>query len=220
MPDKRANRYAVNGLAEAEFQPGSGKRILKNRLGIKSKRQIDQAEASAILQTAQWAVRHFAKNHRFTESDIRRIHRVFLGKIYGWAGHYRNVNIRKGGFPFAAAGQIPKLMSEFSRQVLARYTPCAFTDKTKIARAIGIVHAELLLIHPFREGNGRIARLLADLMSMQADLPPLDYGFIKGKAKERYYWAIQQSLKRKYNPITMIIKEALRRSLCSPDKVK
>jgi hypothetical protein len=44
-----------------------------------------------------------------------------------------------------------------------------------IARQMGprdahVVHAELLLIHPFREGNGRLARWLADLMALQPEL--------------------------------------------------
>ena len=38
---------------------------------------------------------------------------------------------------------------------------------------------ELILIHPFREGNGRIARLLADLMAMQADKKPLNFSPIE-----------------------------------------
>ena len=38
------------------------------------------------------------------------------------------------------------------------------------------VHAEPILIHPFREGNGRCARLLATLMGLQAGLPALDFG--------------------------------------------
>jgi cell filamentation protein len=40
---------------------------------------------------------------------------------------------------------------------------------------LAVTHVELILIHPFREGNGRLARLLADVMAVQADRGLLDY---------------------------------------------
>jgi len=42
-----------------------------------------------------------------------------------------------------------------------------------------VVHVEFIIIHPFREGNGRIARILADLMAMQSNYPPLNYSTIE-----------------------------------------
>ena len=77
----------------------------------------------------------------------------------------------KGGFPFAAAGQVPRLMEKFSENILKKYTPCEpNNDIKKTAKTLATVHVELILIHPFREGNGRVARLLADLMAAQAKL--------------------------------------------------
>ncbi|MFH1227008.1 MAG: Fic family protein [Planctomycetota bacterium] len=199
------NRYSTKGLTEAEFEPGSNKRVLKNIPGLKSKRAIDQMEAQALFNAEKWAFHYFTRTHRFTESDIRKIHKVFLGKIYGWAGRYRDVNITKDNFPFAPARQIPRLMADLAGNILARYTPCIFKDKEKVVEAIGVVHSELLLIHPFREGNGRLARLLADLMALQAGLPALDYGFIKGRIKQAYYRAIQSGLSQDYEPIKAIV---------------
>ncbi|MDA8339742.1 MAG: Fic family protein, partial [Nitrospiraceae bacterium] len=42
--------------------------------------------------------------------------------------------------------------------------PCLFAKDEEIITALSVVHAELMLIHPFREGNGRVGRLLAVLM--------------------------------------------------------
>jgi cell filamentation protein len=210
---KQRNKYSTDGLVEAEFEPGSHGQVMKNILKMKSKRVIDQKEAEALLAAERWSIGYFSKTHRFVETDIRKIHRVFLGKIYSWAGVYRNVNLTKGVFPFAAAREIPHLMSDFFDDILGEYTPCLFTDRKKIIEAVSIVHTELLLIHPFREGNGRIARLLANLMVLQADLPPMDFGFIKGGIKEKYYRAIQQGLKRNYEPIKKIMRVALKRGL-------
>jgi cell filamentation protein len=58
----------------------------------------------------------------------------------------------------------------------------------------------LVLIHPFREGNGRCARLLALLMAMQAGLPTLDFWGFAGRGKRRYVAAIHCALDRDYPP--------------------
>jgi cell filamentation protein len=51
-----------------------------------------------------------------------------------------------------------------------RYTPCRFQNPDEIAHALAEVHVELVLIHPFPDGNGRIARLLSTLMALQAGI--------------------------------------------------
>ena len=50
---KKNGRYAIKGLDEAEFEPGSGGRVLKNLLGIKSKREMDRVEAQEQLQALE-----------------------------------------------------------------------------------------------------------------------------------------------------------------------
>ena len=95
------------------------------------------------------------------------------GNIYEWAGKYRQVNLAKGDFNFATTYLIPDLMTEFEHRCLAVYTPCQMAAKSDVIHALAIVYVELLLIHPFREGNGRLARMLASLMALQAKLPLL-----------------------------------------------
>ena len=181
---KKAGHYDASGLTEAQFEPGSQGRVLKNLLGIKSKRQMDEVEAEEQFRALEELIRIYDQDHRFTAGDVRRIHKIWLGSIYAWAGQYRRVNLSKGDFPFAVANQISRLMIDLEKGPLREYTPCRFTVMNEIARTIAVVHAELLLIHPFREGNGRAARLLAILMALQARLPHLDFGGIKGRKRQ------------------------------------
>lgn len=73
----------------------------------------------------------------------------------------------------------PQLLAEFERDCLHRYTPCenmdAHAHAHALAEAIAMCHVELILVHPVREGNGRLSRLLADVMAVQAGRGPLDY---------------------------------------------
>jgi cell filamentation protein len=210
---KRAGRYDTSGLVEAQFEPGSRRRVLKNLLGIKHKREMDRAEAREQLRALNELIMIYGKSRRFTAADICRIHYVWLGNIYSWAGKYRQVNLSKGNFVFAAANQIPRLMQELERGVLHQSTPCRFDSIDEIAKALAVVHTELVLIHPFRDGNGRMARLLANLMALQAGLPSLDFSSLKGRKKKEYFAAIQTGLDRDYRLLKEIFSGVIRETL-------
>lgn len=208
------DRYHAQG-PEAEFEPGSRGRVLRNRLGIRLVRAMARTESEALLAATQRLIDETDRDHRFVVDDICRMHRLWLGDIYAWAGEYRHVNLVKDGFPFAAAGQIAQLMRAFERGPLREFTPCRFTDTTQQARALAVVHAELILIHPFREGNGRCSRLLAVLMGLQARLPALDFGGIRGVEKRRYIAAIHAALDRDYAPMTGVFRRVIARTMKS-----
>ena len=209
-----AGRYEAAG-PEAEFQPGSHGRVLRNRLGITSVRELERAESEALLAATQQIIDETTVDERFTADDVCRIHRRWLAEIYEWAGEYRSVNIAKGEFMFAAAAQVPRLMQEFERGPLRQYTPCQFGSLDEQATALAIVHAELILIHPFREGNGRCARLLATLMGLQAGLPALDFGGIRGVKKQRYIAAIHAALSCDYELMARVFREVIAQTLRS-----
>jgi cell filamentation protein len=206
------DRYDVSGLPEAQFEPGSDSQVLKNRLGITSKQDMDAVEARALERAMDVLVRTYDESHRFTASDIRESHRIWLGDIYEWAGQYRRVNVSKDGFPFATAGQVPFLMDQFEREVLSRCTPCCFTDQAQVVKAMAEAHVELVLIHPFRDGNGRVARVLTSLMALQAGLPLLDFSLIAEMSKNAYIAAIQAGLDQNYMPMERLLKEVIEQS--------
>ena len=211
---KRGDRYDASGLEDAE--PGSRGRVLKNVLGIKKKREMDQVEAREQLRALEELASLYDQHHRFTAADICRIHKIWLGPIYAWAGQYRQVQLARDNFAFASAAQIPRLMGEFEQGPLRSYTPCNFKSLDGIAKAIAIVHTELVLIHPFREGNGRVGRLLAVAMGLQAGLPPLDFGGVKGAKRQQYFAAVRAGLDRNYEPMKKVFSGVIRRTLRRP----
>ena len=104
-------------------------------------------------------------------------------------------------------------MKEFEEGPLHEFTPCRFDTAEKIARALAVAHTELVLIHPFRDGNGRVARLLATLMAMQGDLPSLDFSNLKGHKRNEYYAAVRSGLDRNYNPMEYIFIDVIAKTL-------
>lgn len=210
---KQRDRYNTEGMVEAGYEPGSGKRVLKNLVSVKRKREMDILEFDALAKTLEDSLHIYDMSHKFTSVDICNLHKLWLGNLYTWAGSYRQVNMSKDGFPFAAANLIPSLMKKFDKSQLERFTPCNFSTQQEVIEALAVVHNEFILIHPFREGNGRVGRLLATLMAVQAGLPPLDFGGIQGKKKQGYFSAVQEGLANNYLPMIEVFAAVVKRTL-------
>lgn len=209
------SRYQIPRGIEVEAQPGSRGRVLRNLLGITGKSEMDQVEYLSLITVQQRYLTRtsISPETRFDAAFIRRMHRDWLGSIYAWAGEYRTVEVSKGGMVWPPAYRVPDNMERFSREVLEQYTPCRFSEWREICHALAVVHADLLYIHPFREGNGRIARWLADLMAAQAGLPLPVYRFVGRGSREvraRYLHAVQQGYLRRYELLVDFFSEALR----------
>lgn len=209
---KKSPRYDTSHLIQDQFEPGSNNQVLKNKLGITSHDEMNDAEAFALKDATDKLIRKLSADHRFTADDICTFHKLWLGGIYAWAGKYRQVNVSKGDFPFAAALHIPSLMAQFERDVLSRNAPCNFKDRSEIIKALAETHIELVLIHPFREGNGRVARILSTLMALQAGLPLLDFALITNERKNEYFAAIQAGMDNNYEPMKKLFSAIIERS--------
>jgi|SRR3989338_5411358 len=215
MTFKHSGRYSVP--SDEDFEPQSNNEVLKNNLGIKSKKDMEVLEKQELERTELALLEIFNDEHRFTAADICNIHELWLGDVYPFAGKYRLVNMAKDDFLFAPSNRIDGLMAKLDSDLLAKYTPCHFTAIDELANAIGIIHVELILIHPFREGNGRVARLLADLMAMQAKKPPLNYASIdqteNAEGFKRYILAIHAGVSGNYEPIRELFKLLIEKSV-------
>ncbi len=170
-------------------------------------------EARALAKATDILIREYDQEHQFSAADICHFHKTWLGEVYEWAGRYRNINITKDEFTFAMAAQIPNLMKQFEKNQLAKYTPCIFKNQIEAIKALAAVHTELLLIHPFRDGNGRVARLLSTLMALQAGMPILDFSLISNYKQQEYITAVQAGLDRNYQPMETLFLEIIEKSI-------
>lgn len=204
------NRYSVP--ENEDYVHGSNNEVLKNLMGITNKSTIEQIEETELERVGIELPELYSPEHQFTALDIRQIHELWLADIYPFAGKYRTVNMSKGGFQFAASSYINKSMHELEVKFLKKYTPCKFRND-ELAYALGIVHVELIIIHPFREGNGRVSRLIANLMAMQAGFPQLNFEPIDKTENldgfNRYIKAIHNGVVENYEPIKQVFEKIL-----------
>ena len=201
------NRYETSHIVEGQFQEHSNESVLKNKLGIVDSNEIDEIELALLVQLTDFVVNNVTLDQRLTASDLSEWHRRWLGNLYDWAGRYRSVNLGKADFHFAAAHLIPNLMNTFEKKFLSVYMPCRAMEDEALIDAMAKVHIEFILIHPFREGNGRLSRVLANIMALQADQPMLDFSVMENN-KAQYFSAIQDGLDN-YEPMKAIFRQVL-----------
>jgi len=208
-----SDRYSTSHLAGEQYEPGSNGMVLCNRKGIVDPVLMGEAETNALWQALKKLIATTTADQTFTATDICAMHNLWLKGIYPWAGKIRSVNIGKDGFEFAQARYIPTLLDEFEQKQLKVYTPCTFKSMEKISHALAEVHVELMLIHPFREGNGRLGRMLATLMALQAGLPILDFSNWDEERRDSYFAAVRSGLDRNYQPMQKLFTEVIERTL-------
>ena len=168
------NRYKVVGTA-AECEPGSNGLVLRNKMGIRDPAVMEALERDLLLDLYQSILGNGAPPTPLRISDLIEWHQRWLGTVYAWAGKVRTFNLSKQGFAFASCHLLPALLASFESEQLAKRTPFQPMTMEALISGLAEVHVEFVLIHPFREGNGRMGRLLLDVMACQAGIGPLDY---------------------------------------------
>jgi cell filamentation protein len=206
-----SDRYDTNSNVEGQYQPGSNESVLKNKLGIVDPAEINQVELELLNDLTLGLLDEIEVDQQLEISDLCIWHRRWMGTLYDWAGEYRTVNMSKDGFPFAASHLIPALMMTFNDKFLTSLTPCNSVSDDELIEALAAVHVEFILIHPFREGNGRLARLLATVMALQAGKPLLDFSTLN-ENKDAYVAAIQAGMDD-VEPMKDLFKQVLLESL-------
>ena len=179
--------------------------LLPNNLNLKDREAIEQSEFEGFLLAELTFTEKLSVRTKFSIRFIKGIHKLSLGHLYSFAGKYRTVNMSKGGFLFPAAQFISRSMETFEKEVLSTL-PNKYENKESLIKDIAIVHGELLFIHPFREGNGRTARILANLMARKQGYKGLNFDKIDDKVFLKYVSAVQSVADKDYLPMEKVIK--------------
>lgn len=165
--------YSSNALEGNSLTETETKVVIEDGITIGGKPIKDHYEAMGHSEAFDLLYR-LAKTNKITEKDILELHRLFYYRINAQsAGKYRKVKVLITGTEFTPSfpSQVPVLMKKFIAKITKRKTlhPVEFA---------AWLHKELVTIHPFKDGNGRTARLLMNLALLQSGycitvIPPI-----------------------------------------------
>lgn len=199
------SRYDITS-SEGEYQPGSGNKLLRNLPGITDPEEMNRVETDLLKELYLQVFNSFPEELNF--ETICQWHRVWLGNIYSWAGQTRTVDMSKPNIRFASPVQIPRLTQVFEERYISRFAELPRMSDEALVTFLAEMHVEFILIHPFREGNGRISRLLLDVMAAKAGAQPLDYSLWE-RHKDFYFKAIQAGRDGDYQYVGQLIRDVL-----------
>lgn len=164
-----SNALEGNSLTESET-----KVLLEDGLtvGGKPMRDIFEAVDHAKAYDLMFSL---LKEHRIDEQTILQMHGLFYQNIESeYAGRYRDIRVLITGsqYPVIIPEKVPEEMGQLFEWVKKErevYHPVEFA---------ALLHKRLVFIHPFKDGNGRVARLLMNLALLQdgylpAIIPPI-----------------------------------------------
>lgn len=121
---------------------------------VSTRGELDELEQANITQGLQWLGRRRGGDV-LTDEFIRRLHQRLFGEVWDWAGTYRIREKNIGIDPFQISVQLRVLLDD------ARYWVENGTYEPLEAAAR--LHHRMVQIHPFPNGNGRHARIAADV---------------------------------------------------------
>lgn len=159
--------YTSNALEGNTLTRSETAIVLEKGITVSGKPLKDHLEATGHGQALEY-MRQLAKSGEpVREADVRNLHRLVLSQISPaeagkYSEHQRTISGTALILPSPA--EIPALMGDFGRWL---------SDATPSPETAFDAHERLVTIHPFSDGNGRTARLLMNLLLIQAGFPPL-----------------------------------------------
>lgn len=189
----------------------TGDGICLNWAGCLDREEIHRREDEGVQRAMEYVTEFVAREElvKLSLHLLKQIHVRLMGAIYPFAGKWRTVSLHKGEgptrWPLPPRG-IQPLMDVLERDVFAR-SPLITEDDEEVFSYASEVMNEVLAVHPFREGNGRTAFIIGNLILMQNRMLPLTtYGRHADEA--RYYAACDAGrVCKDYGPLSALLAE-------------
>ena len=137
--------------------------VLKNKLNIKDGNLLKIAEEEITLIKQMELLKNPISGN-FSKAHLMHIHKFIFEDIYLFAGKIRREQISKANTMFYPPDLIERELDRLFAQIKEK-SMLRETDEEKIFDYLAYVMAELNIIHPFREGNGRSIREFIRLMA-------------------------------------------------------
>ena len=165
-------------------------------LHIRTQSELDAWEQSNIIEGLAWAERQ-GRRDLLEDAFVRELHRRMFGATWRWAGSYRksdkNIGIDWRHIPV----RLRDLLDDIKVQLADLREP--------IDQTILKFHHRLVLIHPFANGNGRHARVMADLIAYRQGRPAFSWGrhllTSASEIRDEYLAALRRADQRDYLPL-------------------
>lgn len=195
--------------------------MAKNFRRPKSKDELDDREVAGLWKAISLVKEIGESDERITLNTVLRVHRVIFEAVMPeMAGRFRveGQDVKKLKCIEPPPGRVVKeRIYAFWRELDAKLSviprrPKAMTStqvkkwRTQVFEVAAWAQHQVAAIHPFCEGNGRMARLITNMILSRYQLPPSQVKYDKKADKEKYLAALcQADTYGDYEPLKEII---------------
>ena len=181
--------------------------VINEGITVKNKPLKDHLEAKDHYSAIEYLYDLVDKDkkHTISEKLIRSIHEIIVQETEKeQAGKYRNANVYIAGAKHTPpdAFEVPRLMNELIKWL-------GQNKKMDVVELAALFHHKLVHIHPFFDGNGRTARLIMNLLLMQAGYP---LAIIFKNDRRKYYNILAKADKKDFAPLINFIAQTIEKS--------
>lgn len=147
------------------------------------------------------------------------IHKVGFGFIFpNWAGKFRNLDVTVGDYEPPHYSKVAELIKNLCDDLEERlkHIPLPEREEEFLAKVISLLawfQHRFVWIHPFKDYNGRLARLITNLLALNLGLPIITIKAETGKDRQRYIKAIKAADQNDISKLEKLIANALKESL-------
>jgi len=183
--------------------------VINEGITIKGKPLKDHLEAKNHKEALDYLYELIAHDKRNTISErlIKSLHQLVVQDVdKEWAGKYRNSSVFIGGTDYKPpeAINVPILMADLVSWISKN------RNKLNSVELAALVHYKIVAIHPFFDGNGRTARLMMNVILLQAGYP---LSIVLKNDRKKYYEALSRADKGNPESFIQFIAQSVERSL-------
>lgn len=177
-----------------------------NILGITDKNLLNEYEAKGVAM-AELEIYQLNVDDKIDAQLILKLHKIAFGELYDWAGQWRKVDVMVGKLEPPSFQKFPNIMYQFLDNL--HWLISTAENRIDIVDSLIFAHYEFVKIHPFNNGNGRIARLLLNLVAMKFGFKSIDLYHREGDSRKIYISALQNADDGNYQKLYELIDENL-----------
>ena len=200
-------------------KPKSATSFKETAFGILPRSEIVKLEAEGIKKAQQYIIKLSNLKTKITPKVILDIHKVGFSFIFpDWAGKFRIVDVTVGDYEPPHYSKIPELVKNLCDDLAERlkHLPSSQNEEIFLSELISLLawfQHHFVWIHPFRDYNGRVARLLTNLLLLNLGFPILTIRAETGKDRDKYVKAMKAADNYDLSKLESLLAQALKTSL-------
>ncbi len=174
-------------------------------VAVKSRQELNDLEfKNNSAASRKYLLKNLTgKSAPFTYEWVQKIHKDMFGKVWRWAGVPRTSDLNIGVPKEKIGAEIHKLFYDLGQWEARKERPLEIAAK---------IHHRLAFIHPFPNGNGRWARMIANLYLHREKLPIVQWPENQKIFRPEYLKALRSADKGDLDPFLKLHNEHWRSS--------